>query len=225
MFIVGAQINIIDVPTPQVSGKSKIYFQQEVHIGNRDIISGTIINWGIGKNFEAGISLCQLTFHTRPHTSLLELDPQHPEETPRLMGNLRKTFVVTTWMMIGVGTQTGMNITRQMNDEKLVNFSYLSTRYSIPSSQTFFILGGYYANRPYAGEGNSFGAMAGFEWELVRDRLSLITDYLMGNNDLSVINMGIEWPFWRHWQLDLAYQIPSPSSNNVQALVIQLGKK
>jgi len=86
-----------------------------------------------------------------------------------------------------------------------------------------YFLGGYFANRAYAGK-NEFGFMAGAEYPLLENKLHLMGDFISGSNDISVSVLGFVVFLPKDWQLSLGAQLPSPSSSNEYGLVFEITK-
>jgi len=84
---------------------------------------------------------------------------------------------VKEWLKFGLGSQAGVNAVRHTSELTLLNFSYLNSQFQIPETDNKLMLGAYYANYAYAGEGTNWGWMAGAEKELVKDKFSILTDY------------------------------------------------
>jgi hypothetical protein len=126
---------------------------------------------------------------------------------------------------LGIGTKSGLSAAREWNDIQFMNFSYLNSHFTIPETENNLVIGTYYANNAYAGDGNSLGVMIGVQAEVIKDKLNIIGDYLSGINTLSIINLGLQMPLYQQWQLALAVQLPSPGSGNNHGGVIQFSKK
>jgi hypothetical protein len=224
-FPANAQRNIIDVPTIEIVEKRHLFFQEQASISNRQIKSSTIFTWGLGKNFEMGFNISQLTFNVCSHTHIINIDPEKPEANPGLLLNLQKGFKLKEWAILGLGTRIGVNATRAWEEVRLLNFSYVNSRFSIPETENKFVVGSYYANKAYEGEGNYFGWMLGVEANIIEEKLSLIGDYISGTNTLSVVNLGFQISLPKKWQLAFAAQLPSPGSNNNYGGVIQIARR
>lgn len=186
--------------------------------------TSTLVTTGLGKDFEIGLSIHQLIF--QPSASeLIPIDPEKPEENPDLLINAQKGFDIQDWWTIGVGLRSGVNAAKARRDITFANFNYLNNQFSLPNSETKGIAGVYYANQAYAGKGNHWGAMIGAEVELVKDKLSLMGDYLTGNSSLSNINLALQLSLPKEWQLTVGTQLPGPGSDNSVGGVIQIARK
>jgi hypothetical protein len=220
-----AQINIIETPSAEVCKEDRLFFQQGVKISDRTFQASTIFTWGLGKNFQAGFNINQLTFNTRPHSRNVIIESSQPEYNPDLLVNAQKGIEPNEWMKFGLGTQTGINVARHRSDLRLLNFSYLNSEFQIPETNNRIMLAAYYANEAYAGEGSNWGWMAGAQKELRKDKFSLVADYFSGTNSMSVINMGVEIALPKSWHLNVAAQLPSPGSGNNHGGLIQFSRK
>jgi hypothetical protein len=220
-----AQQNIIDVPTSDIMEKDHLFFQEQFTISNRTIKSGTTFTWGLGNDFELGFNIEHLTFNTRPKSRIIILDPEQPQENPDLLLNAQKGLKLKEWSKLGAGTRSGVNIPGEGYDLRFTTFSYLNSQFSIPETENKLIIGGYYSNTPYSGQGNHWGLMLGAEAEIVKEKISLISDFISGNNSLSVINAGFQISLPKKWQIAFAAQFPCPGSNNHHGATFQISKK
>lgn len=220
-----AQRNIVEVPTSEIVEKNHLFFQEQITVTDRTVKLGTGLTWGVGKNFELGFNFQQLSFNTRPGTELILMDPKKVDEAPQLLINSQKGFKISKWARFGIGTRSGTNIQRNLSDIKFASFSYLNSRFSIPETQNNLMLGVYHANTTYVGDGNRWGWMLGIEAEVIKEKLSLVGEYISGNNSLSFINAGFEISLPKHWQIELTAQLPSPGSLNTYGGILQIIRK
>ena len=62
----------------------------------------------------------------------------------------------------------------------------------------------------------------GYDIAIIKDRFSLIGDYISGRSGISVAVIGGVAQLTENWQLSLGAQISSPHSHNVYGAVLEL---
>ncbi len=83
--------------------------------------------------------------------------------------------------------------------------------------------GAYFANPAYrGGTGDPFGFALGYDIAIIKDRFSLIGDYISGRSGISVAVIGAVAQLTENWQLSLGAQIPIPHSHNAYGAVLEL---
>jgi hypothetical protein len=220
-----AQPTFWDVQSGDSVAAGDLYFQEQLTVNQEGLNSGTIFTRGFRKGFEAGITVHQLTHRFASHSDVIEKSTSEPEKNADLLVNLQKRFDLNQWYSIGVGTRSGINVPGSSAEICYSGFAFVNNRFSIPRTDHRFVLGMYYATLFYAGEGNSAGLMAGMQIGLIRDKLSLITDFISGNNAISMISTGLNFSFSQNVQAGLGAQLPTPGSENSAGFILQLTVK
>jgi hypothetical protein len=216
-----AQRNLIDVPSSEIVEAKKLFFQEQGVLTKEDINTSTIFTYGLGHNFEVGLTVYQLVFQ---RSQGVVIDAESPDDNPDFLINMQKGFTLSDWLTLGIGTRSGINAARSDQKITFVNFDFLNSHISINDDQLKLVAGLYYANDAYAGQGTNWGGMAGIDLTLVQDKLNLIGDMLTGDTSLSVFNAGIQISLPKEWKLILGAQFPFPGSDNSEAGVIQISK-
>jgi hypothetical protein len=209
-----AQRNLTDVPTSDIVESGKVFVQEQAVFTKEATNVALTLTYGVGRNFEFGVSVYQLVFY---RSDGLVIDPKKPDGNPDFLINAQKGFNLTDHVKLGIGTYSGINAFRSGQQLHFVNFNYLNGQLSL-SSDNKIVSGVYYANDAYAGEGTNWGAMAGVEVSLVEDKLHLMTDFLSGNTSLSVFNAAIEISLPKEWSIAIGAQFPLPGG------VLQISK-
>ncbi|MBO9702985.1 MAG: hypothetical protein J7604_22410 [Sporocytophaga sp.] len=65
----------------------------------------------------------------------------------------------------------------------------------------------------------------GLQKVLIKEKLTLITDYITGQNEISVINSGLQVNLNNNWKIALAVEFPAPHSDNHHGLIIQVSRQ
>jgi hypothetical protein len=219
------QANIVDVPNNDTLSKGQLFFQAQMVISEQEIKTGAFCTWGLGKDFEVGFNIHQLTFERKDEPGNVDVDPEKPGQTPSFLINARKGFGIKPWYRIGVGGRWGVSLTDEDGRIQPSIFSYLVNQFSIKDTRNKFIIGAYYSNINYGGPYTTLGVMGGFQLDLVKDKISFATDFFSGNSLLSVINTGFEIDLTRSWSISFGAQIPFPGRENSPGGYIQISKK
>jgi hypothetical protein len=216
-----AQRNLVDVPSSEIVERGKLFFQEQAVLTKEEINTSTIFTCGIGHNFEVGVTVYQLVFQ---RSRGVVIDPDTPETNPDFLINMQKGFEISDWLTLGVGTRSGISAATSHQKITFVSHDFLNTGVSINDDQHKIIAGIYYANDAYAGEGTNWGAMAGVDVTLIKEKLNFVGDMQTGNTSLSVFNTGIQFSLPKEWKLMLGAQFPFPGSENSEAGVIQISR-
>ncbi len=219
--VASAQQNLIDVPSSEIVEEQKVFVQQQFSASTDDINASTIITYGLGNGFEAGLALHQMVFQ---RSRGVEIDQSQPEDNPDFLFNAQKVLELTDRYNLSIGTRTGVAASHGKERMKLATFNYVGNAFSFGNDHRF-VIGGYYANKQYAGAGNEAGIMVGADIKLKKDKLDLLVDATSGSNALSVINVGIEFFLSERWSITAGGQLPVPGSDNDEAAVIQITRK
>jgi hypothetical protein len=104
-----AQRNLIDVPSGEIVERGKTFLQVQGVLAKHGLNSSAVFTYGLGSNFEIGLTFHQLVFK---RSQGIEVNAEKPEENPDLLINAQKGFDVNDWFMLGIGTSSGVNAAR-----------------------------------------------------------------------------------------------------------------
>jgi hypothetical protein len=104
----------------------------------------------LGKSWEAGITVNQMTFTLREEERLVEIHPDNQEENADLMINLSKGFSGTGFLRDSLGTESEIALAEKPGDVQLATFNFVNNQFSIPDT---LLTGFYYGNPSYVGKG------------------------------------------------------------------------
>lgn len=216
------QNNIITVPIPEVVPKKKVYVQPGVVV-NRNIAQfGNILTFGLGTNFQAGITITDVTMNFGPEETFFPVDSVQPGMNPDVLVNLSKGFMLNNKTWLGIGTLSGANIADNGTD--FSTFNYLNAQTKI-FKDNLILLGVYHGNDTrLVTKESKFGLLAGFKIPLTK-KLSFASDYISGDNARSYINTGLGFKLTKHWAAYGGAVIPAPDSGNKLAGTLQLRYK
>ncbi len=207
-----AQQNLFNVPSSDITEHGKIFFQQQFNLSNLSGVANTTIDYGLENELEIGVNIFNVDMY-----------PTNEMRNPYLLANFQKGFTINEHYKIGFGTQTGISPPIHNKTVGIPSFSYFNNQLNL-EEYGHYNLGAYHANHAYAGQGDSFGIMAGVEYPLIEKKFHLQGDILTGNNDISVAVLGFVFFLPQNWQLSLGAQLPAPTSNNDYGAVIEFTK-
>ncbi|WP_017730891.1 hypothetical protein [Nafulsella turpanensis] len=213
-----AQNNIITVPVPEIVPKKKVYVQPGVVVNRNLAQFGTIVSYGLGANFQAGITITDVTTNFGPEETFFPIDSVKPGLNPDVLVNFSKGWKLSKGTWLGIGTMSGFNVAD--NGADFSSFNYFNGQTKI-FKDNLVLLGVYYGNdtRLVTKEGK-FGLLAGFKVPLSK-KWSFAGDYISGNNARSYINTGFGYKITSHWAAYGGAVIPAPDSGNKLAGTLQ----
>ncbi len=103
------QKNVVTVPLAEVVQKKKVYDQPSAVVNKNIIQLSNILTYGFGGNFQGGITLIELTMNYGSG-NFFPYDSYQPGMNPDVLVNLQKGFKHSDKSWIGIGTQSGVNI-------------------------------------------------------------------------------------------------------------------
>lgn len=216
------QQNIFNVPSSDITLKSKLFFQQQVNfIQDGDILMNTTFSYGLGKEMEIGLNM--LGLFIEPGTGLLtNSDASKPPLYPFFTVNVQKAWKLSSLFKLGLGTQTGFSPGMHFG-----TYNYMNVVTAIPQIHLKLIGGLNYGSTSFLGPGDSnpllpstydpVGFQLGVEQELIHDILYFQGEHLSGSHSLGMTALGLGYHLSDHWVLSLGYQLsnhnnPSPNS-------------
>lgn len=201
------QQNLFNVPSSDITEKGHVFFQQQINLVSLRGTSFTTFTYGLGNNAEAGINLFNVPTSSNA-------------QSPAFLFNLQKGFNLSSFHKISLGTQTGFTMP-WYTSVQMPSFSYINNAIDLKTWGKYY-LGGYYADRAYAGPGNSIGLMAGVEYEIISNKLHLIGDLLSGHNNISTVAVGAVVYLPGRWHLSAGALLPFPGSHNHHGIIFQI---
>jgi len=222
-----AQQNLFNIPSGDITQKGKFFYQHQINVYGADQFeSKSHLVYGLGKNWDVGVNLVDLPLSLKKGTSFLSANDAagvYPFY-PLLMATAQKQFDVGHHFQVNVGTQIGGNIPANGGQYSWVYKNYALGRYNLPDHKGYFIAGPYHANDVYFGpssSGQHIGWMFGYEIPL-SSRISLMGDFVSGQNKKSVSTFGGVYNINKRLQLCLAALIAYPNETLSKGAVIEI---
>jgi hypothetical protein len=205
-----AQQSLFNVPSVETTEKDKIFFQEQVNLFSHGV-ANTTLDYGLGNDWEMGLSFFGLDFYSLAHTW----------SNPVLLLNVQKGFYVTEQWKVGIGTQSGLSLPLHENSAQFTSFNYWNNALDLHEWGKYY-LGVYYANQAFTGGGTNVNLLAGVELP-VTEEVHFMADFINGNNAISGAVIGLVWYATAHWQFSLGTQISTPTqaANRVEGAVLE----
>src|SRR4051812_31438928 len=87
---ISAQTSLFNVPTSDTLKKRELFFQVQGTLTKEDMETGAVFTWGLGKGFEAGISIKQVTFIRHSKFDLRQTNDEAAADKPEVLINMQK---------------------------------------------------------------------------------------------------------------------------------------
>ena len=216
------QQNLFNIPSGDITNPKKGFYQHQLNVYEDKIESKAHFVYGLGRGWDAGINLVGKGVYFSPEWRILHNDnPKKGSLYPILMSTLQKQFAVSPVVDVNVGSQVGYNLSKKVEKKELNFFAYAIGVYHFMHHHSRITCGIYQTNSMYVGEGNTFGAMLGYELKL-SNRWYLMGDWVSGRNDASVTVLGGMFNVTKRIQMCAGWQIPNPSTPKPMGAVFEL---
>ena len=212
-----AQKNFFEVPSGEHVETSEFFAQMQATATTDDINTMAAVTYGLGRRADIGITFNQWDFQRGQG---IVRDPEHPEQSPDILINAQKAFVVNNHLIVAAGLRSGVNGVGSRNDVRFADFNYVTGR--VEWGMHAIVAGGYFANRAYQGAGAPVGIMAGLDLSLLPNALHLIADFTSGNSALSTTDAGFEVQFLKEWHVALGVQLPHHGADTPVGGLLQI---
>ena len=219
-----AQMNLFNVPSGEIIEGGDIFYQQNL-IVSKNLKLNTTLNYGLGKGWEAGINLLDLNINTRPGKQIIPFDSDQPSQNPDFCINFQKSFELLPVLHLSAGIRTGIHSLQGNKELGVVNYNYINSQFTIPGSTFRFVFGGYYMNPSYGANDHAFGLQTGIDVPVIREKLSVTSDFISGKNDWGTFTGGISVLLGQDWKFSIGGQLPNPGSRNNPGINLQINKK
>lgn len=222
-FKLQAQQSLFNVPSIAITAYKKLFLQQQINFTAAGIAFNTNTALGLGKGFECGLNITDANFNWR-RDSLSNW--QHFRTTPSytlLMLTGTKAFQISNSIKLGIGLQIGVNPLLVHNTiiHNLATFNWVNSSYTFKNNISLFA-GVYYGNRTFLINKGQPGVMFGFDWPIVKDKIDIMADCIIGKHEEAVSVLGLVYGASRHVFLSLGAQLPSVGTANSYGGVFEL---
>ncbi len=216
------QQNLFNIPSGDITPKNKLFYQHQFNMYSlSQLESKAHLVHGVGRHWDIGINFVDLPLRFMKDSSVFDVNSNQKPFYPLLMATLQKQFVLNDRIEINLGTQAGLNVTDRVEKMAFAHFTYGTVRWR-PFDKGFIIAGPYYSNDVYIGAPKqAIGWMWGYELPLTR-KLSLMGDYISGQNKKSTSTIGAVYDIGKRGQLCLAALVPFPNRSLPAGLVLEI---
>lgn len=207
-----AQQNLFNIPSGDITPARQFFYQNQINFYSPTSFEmKQHFVFGLGKGWDAGINLLNVKMNAGKKGPFFDFYDQPDEMTrplaPMLMFTVQKKISLTTKVELLAGTQHGFNVSRHSSKMRYATFNYAAVVWH-PGHHLHIVAGPYFANRPYSGSSLVIGAMGGFDWQFHK-RVSLMADYVLGNNYLGATVVGCNVTATPKFQLCIGALLPN----------------
>lgn len=222
-----AQQNIFNVPSSDITLKSKVFFQQQVNfISGGDILLNTTFCYGLGNELEIGFNVLGLFIEPGPKL-LSNSDASNPPVYPFFTVNLQKAWKLSNTFKLAAGAQTGFSTGMHFG-----TYNYFNTVTAIPKIKLKLVAGLNYGSKSFLGPGDlnpllpaeydPVGYQVGVEQEILHDKLFLQGEHISGTHSLGLTALGLGYHVTQHWVLSFGYQFSNHNNPSPNSVVFEL---
>jgi hypothetical protein len=218
-----AQQNLFNIPSSDITQKGKMFYQHQLNVYANKLESKAHFVYGLGKGWDVGANLVGKGFYFPPEWRAVYNDnPAQGAVYPILMGTVQKQFNVSKRFDINIGAQIGHNLSNKIENKRVNYFTYALSTYYFDDDRKSRIVGGLYkTNQMFVGNGNTFGALLGYEVKLSK-RFYLMGDWISGRNDAAVGVVGGMYNLTKRIQLCAGLQVPNPNTPKPFGAVLEI---
>lgn len=214
-----AQQNYFNVPSSELTPAAKPFVQQQFEIDGRQIRSMTTVTYGIGRSWEAGINLNNLSYLVQQHQFLKNDTSVQLPYAPLLLVNLQKGIPLTKKIHFSAGGQAGTNIT-DIQKGHITAWGYANVAGRFNNDHIKGVIGCYTGNHPYLAQGPVSGLHLGIDAAIRYQKLHLLGDWASGTNAYGQLALGVEFYLTSHFPVAFGWHRANQDGN--QAFLIQL---
>lgn len=216
------QQNLFNIPSGDITINKKVFYQHQLNIYSDKLESKAHFVYGLGKGWDVGVNLVGKGIYFNPEWRLLHNDnSQKGSLYPVLMGTIQKQFAINEYFDINFGTQIGYNLSTKIQNKELNYYNYGIGIYHFMKNKSRIVGGIYHTNQMFVGQGNTFGAMVGYEIKLSK-KWYLMGDWVSGSNDAAVAVIGGMYNVGKKVQICAGWQIPNLNTPKPMGLVLEL---
>ncbi len=220
--LVYSQQNLFNIPSGDITRDGKFFYQHQINIYSDEFESKSHLVYGLGGGWDIGVNLIGKGAYFSPDWRVSYNDnPDRGALYPFLMPTLQKQFSLADNLDVNLGTQVGFNISSKLSNKELAFFNYGIGVFHFMDKKSRIVGGVYQTNTMFVGQGNTIGAMLGYEIKLA-DKFYLMGDWISGNNDSSVGIFGAMYNIGKQTQLCVGALVPNPNTPKPFGIVLEL---
>lgn len=216
------QQNFFNVPSSDITGPQKAFFQQQFNLFSSSVVSNSTFCYGLENEMELGLNLLGLTYDSQKAVFISSPARAIPV-FPSLGLNGQKQLWKSGSYSISLGGQAC--ITQHL--DLVEAYGYLNQKWTFERWKG--VLGIYGGNNPYFGKETRLipdfkyvGLQLGFEYQIVHEKVYLQGDFMSGETALSNSIFGLAYRFLPHWLISSGFQIPNSRKTSSQGLILEL---
>lgn len=214
-----AQLTVFNVPSSEVTDRSKISFQQQFEISD-EVESSTTATYGLGKGWEVGLNLFNLDYSTSSRHFEFNDETDSIPFAPLLTANAQKVFDLKNGFAIGLGAIAGANLSGH-HRTRPVYYGYSNLLFETGDQQQYkFATGAYVSNHRYLSRGPVAGFQAGVDLGVWYEKLHLLVDWISGSHQKGRLSAGVSVYITKKMPLSLGWQ--RSNHDGTQAGIVQL---
>ena len=221
-----AQQNLFNLPSSDITIKSKPFFQQQINIvSDGTVLLNSTFSYGLGNELEIGFNVLGIVIE-REHGFVSNSDGANPPTYPFYTLNVQKAWTLNKSFKLAVGTQTGYSVGMHFG-----TYDYFNVVTALPQYHLKVITGANYGSQSFLGTGDKdpslpatyspIGFQVGLEYELIKEKLLAQGEYLSGTHSLGLTAVGFGYHVSEHWVMSLGYQIPNASNNALNSVIVE----
>ncbi len=212
-----AQQSYFNVPAVDTAAPGRLFAQaQGTFAADRGELNLTV-DLGIVSWLEVGCNVLHVPLYDRVGASSAS-----PADASALL-NASVLGRPTPWLRLTLGAQAGLAWQGGATPAAVaVVEGWGAARFDLFDERLSLVAGAYVGTPSALGAGWPAGPMFGVEVIAIRDRLSVMADWLVGVNSASVAVAGLVLHLPAGTQLSAGAQLPSPMSNNAFGAVVEL---
>ena len=216
------QQNLFNIPSGDITLNKKIFYQHQLNVYSDQLESKAHFVYGLGKGWDAGVNLVGKGVYFSPVWRIQHNDdPAKGALYPILMGTLQKQFSISEQLKVNLGGQVGWNLSNKVSNKEVNFFTYGLAAYYFKDGKSRIVGGVYQTNQEFVGQGNTFGAVLGYEISLSK-RWYLMGDWISGDNDSSAGVFGGMYNLTKRIQLCGGVLVPNPNTPKPFGFVLEI---
>jgi len=217
-----SQQNLFNIPSGDITERKEFFYQHQLNVYSEKLESKAHFVYGLGKGWDVGLNLVGKGVFFSPKWRILHNDdPSKGALYPFLMASAQKQFIVSDKFKVNLGTQVGFNLSNRISNIEINFYNYGLASYYIMKGKSRIIGGVYHTTTEFVGQGNTFGALLGYEIKLSK-RWYLMGDWVSGNNDSSVGVYGGMYNLSKRVQLCSGILVPNPNNPSTLGVVLEI---
>ena len=184
------QQSFFDVINSEMTPHKKVLAQWQVSLARQQIGNQLTFDYGLGRGWEIGLNINQLTYETKTARFLLNDTANAAAIAPELLLNAQKVFALNDRFNLGIGGQAGLDPASDRLFSTFIAFAYANLTGKFCHERVKTVTGFYSGNQHYLGRGSPLGVHIGVEAAILYQKIHFVGEYATGNNGLGHMAFG-----------------------------------